>query len=247
MNPVLIFMFAAQQIMAKYRIMLIRHIISEDTAGTLAGEIFDPRNSQTYPQPRKVRVPHNDVTPRNPALSPTSGVIMRKDPMIQAPLDPVFEVLNSPVQFTWHTLSRDYGSKGGDEAQFQVDGVGYRVDFMNGTWNSRPCVTLQYSIDKASMQKLGRQDLTGPTGLGVPLPVLSTILSSVQAWFSQHKPPLVFFYDADKKASRARFYQRAANMLMSQYGYQIDPETEPTRRKMGSNSIWLLSLPQPNL
>src|SRR5258708_35738981 len=39
---------------------------SENLVGNLAGEIFDPHDSQTFPQPRHVRVPRNDATPRNP-------------------------------------------------------------------------------------------------------------------------------------------------------------------------------------
>jgi hypothetical protein len=66
-------------------------IVESENVGNLAGEIFNPHDSQTYPQPHEVHVPRNDVTRRNPAVSPTSGVIMRKDPMIQAPLDPMFE------------------------------------------------------------------------------------------------------------------------------------------------------------
>lgn len=72
--------------------MLIRDILffEDDIGGNLGnafGDMFDPRNPLTYAQPNDVHVPRNDVTPRNPALSPTSGVVMQKDPMIQAPLD----------------------------------------------------------------------------------------------------------------------------------------------------------------
>lgn len=66
---------------------IIEVIESEEPLGNLAGEVFDPH----HPREKPLWVPRNDPTPRNPAVSPTSGVITRKDPMIPAPLDPMFE------------------------------------------------------------------------------------------------------------------------------------------------------------
>lgn len=63
-------------------------LLSEEQAGTLAGEVFNPSHKE-----KQVHVPRNDAIPRNPATKPTSGIIMRKDPMIPAPLDPMLENL----------------------------------------------------------------------------------------------------------------------------------------------------------
>jgi len=71
--------------------MRIYEILTEEPLGNMAGEVFNPRDPRTFPQPHRVRAPRNDATPRNPAVSPTSGVIHRGDPMVQAPTDPMFE------------------------------------------------------------------------------------------------------------------------------------------------------------
>ena len=201
-----------------------------DLTGNLAGEVFNPSRRE-----KQVRVPRNDVTPKNPAVSPTSGVIMRKDPMVPAPMDPIFEVLNSPSPYQWERIA-----SGGESARFQVDDIGYKVDFMNGNWKNEPVVTIQYTIDKASMGKLGVNTMTNLTGLGTPLPVLSTILQIVQEWFQTHHPSLLFFYDGEHSRSRAQFYSRAANMIMKQYGYELDSDTVRVRRQNGNPSVWLL-------
>lgn len=155
----------------------------------------------------------------------------------------IYEVLNSPVSYTWHKLP----PPGGDEARFQVDQIGYQVDFMTGHWGpeSSPVTTLQYSIDRHAMQTLKRTNTTAPTNLGVQFPVLSTMFQILHEWFQSHRPERVFFYDGDRKRSRGLFYQRIADMLIDRYGYELDPEIERIRRTNGNSSVWLLRLPQP--
>jgi hypothetical protein len=155
----------------------------------------------------------------------------------------IFEVLNSPVPYSWHRLPRP----GGDEAKFAVDHIGYQMDFMHGYWGaeSQPVTTLQYSIDRQAMQQLGRTNMTAPTGLGVPIPVLSTIMAAIHEWFGRNHPERVFFYDGDRKRSRGLFYARIATMLINRYGYELDPDTERVRRTNGNSSVWLLRRAQP--
>lgn len=58
----------------------------EENIGTAIEQLWDGQ-----PETDNFFIPKNDIVPRNPAISPKSGVIIRKDPMIMAPLDPMFE------------------------------------------------------------------------------------------------------------------------------------------------------------
>jgi hypothetical protein len=68
-------------------IELLRATLDEENLGVALGRVYHGEEDDP------LEVPREPATRRNPALSPTSGVIMRKDPMIQAPMDPMVEAI----------------------------------------------------------------------------------------------------------------------------------------------------------
>jgi hypothetical protein len=207
---------------------------NRDPLGVAVGQIWDGRQPE-----EEIYIPPNDPTPKNPALSPTKGSLDgHRDPMIQAPLNPIKEALDTQVGLSWRSLRGSPGT----EAVFEVGGVPYVMSFMEGNWHGEPVTTLQYGLAHEGVSQVGAKSSTAQTGLGVPFRVMSGVVEAIKEFFTSKRPNLVFFYDGDRIGSRGRMYEKLAQFL-TQYGYSLDEaETNRSRRTTGIKSVWLMRL-----